>query len=1145
MSKNWTIEQSKAINHTGCNLLISASAGSGKTATIIEKVITLVLNNVEIKDIVMITFTKNAAKEMKDKLMNAFVKMIEDNSVDSIIKKQLYAQLDDIEFAEITTIHSFLSRLIKKHFQELALDPCFSICSDASVYSKKAMDKTFEYYELIDDGDFWKVHNELLNNRKDDFLRECILKLSKYLKVQSDTHVYIKSVALSGYQKDIRGSEIEIIIVNDIHYKIKSVYNKTDDLLMTTDNEELLAIVQYIKNTLGRIIKTNDLFDIAEVVKYATISNPPSTKKNKESNNFYDIKQLCNECKEIFEEYDFLKELDSIIAENFHSKEIVSKLISITQKYDEFFLQYKQADNTLDFDDIEQYAKELLCNENVKEEIKEQYKYIIVDEYQDTNLVQEYIINSIANENIVMVGDVKQSIYKFRLTEPQIFIDKYNLFKKNIGGTTIEFNKNFRSNKAILDFVNYVFDALMTKERGGIDYKDNSQLNAGLNYIYDDTCKAVSIGLINVERDKVEEPTMQGYYSVKEDNNFQQNDNYEALCQADYIAQRIFELVGKKYIYEKAGDEATGRLIEYSDITLLARNRTGINAKVVNILDTVYKLPLNLSSFDTDSLWNDISEFTKYLRVLDNFNQDVPLITTMLSIYGGFGENELAQIKISTSNIKARFFYQRVLAYSEMNGDLAEKVKKFLFRLDNDRLFADCNNIYEVYERFNINNNYEYTLLAKPKGAERRLIIRNFIKYIKSSPFNTSISDYLEYYDKYRKKEDLVNGKLTESNSITVTTIHKSKGLEYPIVFVIGMEQTNRPHGVKSIGLDNILGVSLPIFDEDNRYYKESLLQKAMSIKKRKEEFEEELRLMYVAFTRAKCHLYLVANIKDPTSIGKDYINEPKSYLQLLNNAININVSIKNYCEYVEPKLYDVMEENEAIVAFSPIEPNAQLLSELQMVFNKEYSNKDSVSLATKYTVTEVNKMQREDQEPINDISKGYSRFREYSRDESIERGLMIHKVLENIDFSFNTIEDIRLQLNEMLSNGIISQEEYQKINIDDVYNCLSLDIIKYASGCDTLREQAFIIRSKACDVINTNSQDEILLQGVIDLLIIGKDKNILVDYKASNLSNGKIICTYKKQIDLYSKAVEQCLNIKVDEKYIIVVNRGEQIKID
>jgi ATP-dependent helicase/nuclease subunit A len=446
--------------------------------------------------------------------------------------------------------------------------------------------------------------------------------------------------------------------------------------------------------------------------------------------------------------------------------------------------------------------------------------------------------------------------------------------------------------------------------------------------------------------------------------------------------------------------------------------------------------------------------------------------------------------------------------------------------------------------------NYNAYLASLQNSEERIKTLNNFINSLYGKNYGNKIVDFINYYENYSEDDELFNNDSDNNgNSINVSTIHKSKGLEFPVVFLIDINHKFNKFDITSnnIFCDNELGISMPYYDEENKIMYPNLISEAMTIKKKQELIEERMRLFYVALTRARNHLFVIG--VNEGNFGNKIKDNIQCFMDWLNNISYSNLDFKKTIEIIKINndLKEKAEEKGEKVLYAHRPADKKAVEEIKKVLNYKYSYLSSTTLPVKFTVTELN--EQEDKKQLYTISNDEDENTEDIKIENkteydyIERGIIYHKIMQNIDLSLNTYDEVLISVKEMVDNQIISSEEYQKIDIFDVLKCLNSSIIKYASEKKVLREKSFIYSIEANKIIDTNAEDKVLLQGTVDMIILD-EKIILIDYKASRKTKDEIIKTYKKQMDLYALVIEGVYKRKVDKKIIYVFNQDLEIEM-
>lgn len=1109
-------EQLEAINHRYGNALVSASAGSGKTFVMIQRIISLIAQRkADINQILCVTFTDMAAREMKEKMRKAFAEKVADGQT------FLAEQLMDIATADVSTLHSFCSKLIRIYFYSLGISPDFKVLEEktAQEYKNQAIQTTFKkFYDKKEDW-FLKLVKRYREKRKDLSLKEKIIKASEFLMSEEDTDKFLeKSInvysqgnfkkVLTDYKKIIDG-------------KLERMANhlKETERVFALENHEVGS--KFSRELLDAVNSVRAEKDVYEIKKYASFGKDMFRKAVPA--NLESAKRTLANVKSQF--VSLIKRVNSFLAsreedeKNFYSlKGDTEKFITVLKAYQEEYQNIKIEENSLDFNDLERYALKLLEDQNVLEEIKSKYKYIFIDEYQDVNSVQEKILSKISTDNLFMVGDVKQSIYGFRGSLPEIFTDKLKNMKLR-GEKTVALNHNFRSAQNVLDAVNSIFSYSMTKEYYGSDYLNESMLISGGKYPAEKTGRAEVHFLQGGTKRNTEEEKPRIYDVSKEyGENKKENENLTALLIGEIIRKELT----KTYFDVSSGKELP---VKYGDIVLLTRNRD--NSYVSGIITGLDRQGIPTSSEVKHNVceFGEVKLLTHVLNLIDCFKQDVALVAVMKSPVGNFTEEELATIVayyFDAQKRRAKNFYLAVDYYVEsVKDELAQKIKDFYSYFSELRFIADFKGAYGALDKVISDCGYENVLLASRLGEQKVKRVRKFLAESKNSGVSYTVKEFLRKVKLSPKSFELSIS--AKENAVRVMTIHASKGLEFPVVIVCGLEKAEKLDNVKEdIAKDREYGFSLLSYDDERKTKSSTLIRGILAEKTIEQTMKEELRLFYVATTRAKYSLHLTFVAK------KDERSDEFT-------------GAERYVNYV-PKSLPVSVWQEELLAFSALTDKKrkvligkcerETIDKIQKRVGFDYPNSVDVTLPLKTSVTKANKTEIE---PVFVVDDAVDKT-------DNERGNVAHKILEHIDFSStqSNLEQIKL----MIEKGIITNEEIHKINLEKVLSSLNCEVFDEIKNMQTFREKVFLVNAPAKLVTDIDTDENVLLQGVIDLLCIDGEKAIIIDYKYSKASKETLIKRYSKQLELYSYAVEKVLKKNVERKVIVNVLSGEQVEI-
>ena len=862
---------------------------------------------------------------------------------------------------------------------------------------------------------------------------------------------------------------------------------------------------------------------------------------------------------------------------------VLSKVKDLVIEFSNTFSKIKQDRNIMDFNDIEHFALRILtANENssIANKYKDKFEEILIDEYQDSNLVQEYILNKISKgNNIFMVGDVKQSIYKFRQARPELFIEKYETYndKENLkdgDNLKIQLFKNFRSRKNVLDITNIVFDNIMSRELGDIDYTKEEFLNKGADYP-EGTNLSAELHIIDLKEDE------ESIYKEDTKQEDEETDRVEdILLEAKFVAKKIKELIDTGYLV--CNKDKSYRKITYKDIAILLRSPQS--------LAPIYEQEiskLNLPVFcDTtvgylDSI--EIEVMMSLLKIIDNPINDIALVTVLRSMIGGFTDNELIQIRIEN---KAKTFYEALCDYiklEEADEALKVKIEDFLERIENFRKIQEYMPLNEFIWKLYLDTGYYNYVSLMPNGmlrtANLKILFEKAKQYEKTS--FKGLYNFISFIDKLKlSSKDMSGAKLIGENEdvIRIMSIHKSKGLEFPVVFLCG---TGKMFNVQDLNTNAILlhqdigiGPKYINYEEGIKY--NTLAREAIKYKAKNEMLSEEMRILYVALTRAKEKLIITGLEKDyKKSIGKkeelldtykeveegnkinrNIIQKYLSYLDWLELVyLNSKDSLNNILEvktYKKQELLKTMfkEERKEEVNLEEKLKEVKLDKEDEIIskINWEYEYKLANNIMTKSSVTKIKNMKLDLNEEELHEYKTPAFLKENKELAPNEKGTLMHLILQKLDEKIDyTKEKIEILLDTLQSKNIITEKEREAVDVEKVYEFTKTSIwsmLKTAKKVE--KENPFYINIEAKEIYDEDIDEKVLVQGIIDLYYItDDDKLILVDYKTDRvLEEAELVKRYEKQLEIYKVALEKSLERKVNKTYIYSTYLGKEIEV-
>lgn len=1135
----WNDEQRAAIESVDRNTIVSASAGSGKTSVMIERVVRLIESGVPVKRIVMLTFSTAVAAELRERIAAGLMAALHEEGAD---KDMLRRQIDDIAMADIGTVHSFCGNLIKEFFEHAGVDPSYSILTEdeKEALMSRAMGDVFADYGKRADGEIETLRLYFGGEKQ---LSNAIRKVIAYVCAQPDRDAWLD-----------RASDVCETVKQEVSRMIEDLRLRADALARDAEEVELtIAASGYdeadrelfsdMKTVCAALAECEDLERVyAMRTPFSAKVKRACKSTSKKLSVYPDYLLIRDKGGKCVEEFNLLVDEVSVLTEcspdewaqrESNACRYTRKLCEAVRAVIAKYAEYKREDNKFDFDDLEYYAIKILDDPEAREEIRSRYDYVCIDEYQDTNYVQEHILRAIGrDDNTFMVGDPKQSIYRFRLTEVGIFVDKFDDYAAHPDrGAALKLNGNYRSDPRILEFVNSMFKRLMTKDRGGIDYERTSMLQAGLEQCGEG--EAVRILLYprgDTRKGFAYEPD-DGIYSVAEDCAVPKVG--ETRAETLGIVEEIKALVGNFDIPVK-GDGALTRKATFGDIAVLVEKRSD---RVYEIAEAMAGagIPTDCTLLEKESESESVERLLDMLAAIDNPRRDFKLVSAALSPFGGFTHEEAAAVRAAYR--KEKFWYEAAYRYrAEKQDVLAQKLNDFFARLDRYRLFVSQNDVAALADKLIADYDYD-KYVAVADGEEEAAMLSAFVDSLRGKSYAATLQSALAYFDENSHKSPSAQG-AADADCVRFLTIHKSKGLEFPIVFVVCSDSGYRGD-YSDIKLDRDGGIALRSPDPVGRVKRDTLKFLALSRKDERETLEEKLRLLYVAYTRAKVRLVITGTKNKNFPEGK---TSRRSALACIDEVCSADPEFFN--RYVEIRdAGDKTEDGEDEAKkelFSA--PDPKVLKKMKEHLTARYPHEDSVRVALKHTVTELNEVEGEPAAEMFAESPDATWF----GGETAARGTAYHKALERIDYEFSDVGSIAAALDAMCGEGHLTLAERKEIDPSVILGCLSSELMALARRSEHMREKQFMLCLPANELLDTTANDNVLVQGTIDLIIFDKEggRTLLVDFKKSNSPSAALKARYSRQLDLYAYAVEHGMGLKVDKKLLYVLGRDEVIEM-
>ncbi len=1098
--ENLTEKQRNAVLIDDKNALISASAGSGKTFVVIERITRLIIEKkADLSQILAVTFTKLAANEMKEKLKTSLLQEINNG------REDLKDAYDDVFDADISTIHAFCSKLLKKYFYLADIDYSFEVMEESKKKKllAEAIDVTLNDYYEKGDNNFLKVVSYLSTHRNDNTLREILTSIVIYLESQLNQDIFDVSI-LTHKNAPTLIHDYFLSKVQNAGVYFTNAFMPFVDIFKGNKSKSTL-----VNNLITMSLQLENCDDLYSLIEKLDISFSIPKKSEEFSDYIDDFSYYATAFKDYIK---FLSDIFStsrqdtikMLQDNIVIIEVLQKLTSdITLLYSNL----KREENLLDFADLEKYTYTLLQNEEVLQTIKNQYKYIFIDEYQDVNAVQEAIITKLSNDNEFMVGDSKQSIYAFRGCNPEFFISKYKTFAQNDNDNiALPLDYNFRCAPNIIKGVNNVFSRVFTENFGGFNYKDSPMLYKGLYQGYEGSC---TLHIYN--KPTKEKTTPNGIYSVIEDYELEKVKEYS--CQEKLVANLITDALNSTYYDIKESDEKNRvKKIKLKDICILYRYS---NSKLIRTL-TNLGIPVTCETKINIIEYPEIKVMVELVKALNGLNNDISLTTVMSKIYN-FSLDELAFIRKSEG--RKLSFYECVLNFSQKDGDLNKKVDNFLQEFSNVRLLAEYKTAEEILYKIINESGYLYRLYASNFGEHKVKRVKRFISEASKNK-KMSIKQFSFYLIDSLK--DINSSQTDGEDAVNIMTIHASKGLEFPYVILFNNSAKFDERDIRGKIIKNKeYGISTKHYDEEKMMETDTPLTHFFKHIYRYNTAIEEARILYVAMTRAKYKLDIICEKDKLGNIKNDFsIRLPKSLSEF------ICLSDMDYIIYDDIELKNI--ETSTIVAGKTEEDN--LSNIITKNFQYNYPYEASTTIPLKQSVSDINESNDEYYEVTSLFGQSNS-----------ELGTCYHNFLQLIDFySYKKGEK-----EKFLKNNLMTLEQLQLIDEDKIESILKMPIFETIKDYKLFKEEKFCYFAKS-DLLGYNLKNEnVLIQGIIDLLAIKNDTCILIDYKLSTIKKDEdLIAHYKTQLTLYKDAIEKCLNLKVTNVYLVNILQEKCIEI-
>ncbi|KXZ24077.1 ATP-dependent helicase [Bacillus nakamurai] len=1224
----WTMDQWNAIVSSGRDILVAAAAGSGKTAVLVERMIRKITAEdepIDVDRLLVVTFTNASAAEMKHRIAEALDKELAKRPGSLHIRRQLSL----LNKASISTLHSFCLQVLRKYYYMIDLDPGFRMAdqTEGELLGDEVLDELFEDEYAKGDQAFFELVDRYTTDRHDLDLQALVKRVYEYSRSHPDPEAWLKSFV---HLYDVtEGSRIEELpfyayVSEDAAMALDGAKQKLERALELTkapggpapraDNflDDLAQIEELISCR-------HDFTELYKRVPAVTFKRAKAVKGDEfDKALLEEATDLRNGAKKLIEKLKtdyFTRSPEEHMKSLQDMKPVIETLVQLVISYGKRFEAAKQEKSIIDFSDLEHYCLAILSDVNEKGEraaseaaayYQEQFQEVLVDEYQDTNLVQESILQLVKSGseesgNLFMVGDVKQSIYRFRLAEPLLFLGKYKRFTENGegAGLKIDLNQNFRSRSDILDSTNFLFKQLMGGKIGEVDYDEQAELKLGASYPPNEETKTELL-LIDSADDSESDEGAEDFETVQ--------------LEAKAMAKEIRRLVSSPFkVYD--GKTKTHRNIQYRDIVILLRSMPWAPQIMEELKNQGIPVYANLTSGYFEAV--EVAAALSVLKVIDNPYQDIPLASVLRSPIVGCDENELALIRLE---YKKAPYYEAVKAYLA-SGDRHDKLYQKLRTFDSDlqkwRSFSTNHSVSElIWEVYRDTGYFDY-VGGMPGGKQRQANLR--VLYDRARSYEATafrgLFRFLRFIERMQERgDDLGTARaLSEQEDVVrLMTIHSSKGLEFPVVFTAGLGRNFNMMDVnKPYLLDKELGFGTKYIHPELRISYPTLPLIAMKKKMRRELLSEELRVLYVALTRAKEKLFLVGSCKNrekqlakwQAQAGQtDWLlsefdrYQASSYLDFIGPALirhrdmepfrapglaapediaqdssRFHIRMLQHSELLDDDIEERAEEKsarlEAIKQGEPVSGSFSFAEQARRFLEWEYPYQKLTAIRTKQSVSELKRKQEyEDEYTGRSLLKPSGDSLLYRRPgfmmkkglTAAEKGTAMHTVMQHIPLTHvPTAEEAERTVRSLYEKELLTEEQRAAIEIEEIIHFFHTDV-----GADLLRakridrEVPFSMALPANEVYSDaeTAGEPLLVQGIIDCLYETADGLYLLDYKTDRIE-GKFRSgfegaapilqkRYETQIELYTKAVEQITKTKVKGRALYFFDGGRVLTL-
>ncbi len=1152
-----TKSQHDAIVTANRAVLVSAAAGSGKTKVLTERLLSRITDEISPADVdsfLIITFTKAAAAELRSRIMDEISARLADDPEN----KRLRRQSALCQRAQIGTIHSFCANLLRENCHAAGLSPEFRVIEEerSDAIKARVIEKVMESrYENME-SDFRLLADTVGRGRDDTRLAELVVNLHKKMQSHAEPEKWAEAQIeeLSRSYSDAAETAWGKEILSSLKLKADFWAQRMESLALEAQADEKIGAAYggSVSETAAKLREFSKALDVGwdrarallpiEFTRLGTLRKSP----NPELSEY--VKAVRDQCKKQAQGFAGTLNADSgkLLADMKKTAPAMQALLKLTLEFDRVYAAEKRRRAEVDFSDLEHMAYKLLAeHKDIADAVSAKFTEIMVDEYQDVNAVQDAIFRAASRngENLFMVGDVKQSIYRFRLADPTIFTGKYNSFADldkadETEPVRIMLQENFRSRSQIIDAANRVFRTCMSEALGEIAYDEYAELKCGAEY-YSGDVPVPELMLVAIPRGEDEEESPD-----------------KTELEATFAAEKIKSIIDSGTLVT---DRDVRRPARYSDVAILMRsaNSAGDAYRRALVAADVPVMNGQGGSF-FDSM--EISGIISLLAVIDNPHQDVPLISVLRSPFFRFSADELSEIRASDK--RSDFFTALI-----KRGDTDSKCADFLDRLN---AFRDCARdmelgelIWKLYDVLDV-----FAICSAMRDGENRcgnlMLMLDYAKRFEATGYR-GLHRFVEWLGKLSERGEEPS-RSSSGNAVQIMTVHKSKGLEFPIVFLCDTSrQFNRQDSKAAVLVHHELGLGPKVTDTERGIEYHSLARNAIKMRSEREMLSEEMRLLYVALTRAKEYLYMTAAVR-----------EPEEKLQKLMPLVSFPMSAEVLMSAQSPAvwlMYSLLADKSECMRLSIHNPekaeetekeqdeqircaaNAEIREKIRSNLAFRYARENATNLPSKVTATEMKHREEPDEDALSVAPHRQRAFRtpDFLRESramtGAEKGTATHMVLQYIDYKkADSLESIKAEIERLRACRFLSDRQAEAVDAKAILKLFKSEIGRRIMNADGInREFKFSLLCPAEDFFDGGEGEKVLLQGVMDCCIEEKGELTVIDYKTDRVKGDALLSraeVYRGQLRAYAIAAERITGKPVKECVLYFLDAGEAVSV-